>query len=109
MYPLCNICEICIICSLFQDALVVNVCVNLLKGLWSYEGFKLRGRVFPKFSVPLSGKTVHWTPKSFRAARTCSRSSITISSLGGSDFATRAARNIEFLLAALHAVQSASI
>jgi len=39
--------------------------MDLLKGLQSYGGFKLMGRVSPKFSVPQSGETIRWTPKVF--------------------------------------------
>jgi len=39
--------------------------------------------VTPKFSVPPSGETMRHTPKSFRGARTCSRSSVTMPSLAG--------------------------
>ena len=49
----------------------------------SYGGFKLRESGSPKFSVPPNGETVRQTPKSFRGARTCSRSSITMPSLVG--------------------------
>ena len=37
----------------FQDALGVKIWLDLLKGLWSYGGFKLRGSGFPQiFSAP---------------------------------------------------------
>ena len=37
----------------FQDALDVRISLDLLKGLWSYGGFKLRGSGFPQiFSAP---------------------------------------------------------
>jgi len=39
------------------------------------------GPVTPKFWAPPSGETMCQTPKSFRGARTCSRSSITVPSL----------------------------
>ena len=42
--------------------------------------------VIPKSSAPRSGETVCQTPKSFRGARTCSRSSITVPSLMGLGF-----------------------
>jgi len=45
-----------------------------------------RGLVTHKFSVPPSGETMRQTPKSFRGARTCSRSSITMPSLVGIGF-----------------------
>ena len=45
-----------------------------------------RGLVTPKFSVPPSGETMRQTPKRFRGARTCSRSSITMPGLVGLGF-----------------------
>jgi len=56
--------------------------LDLLKGLWSHEGFKLMRSVTAKFSAPPSDETVCQTPKSFKGARTCSRSSalLTVSS-----------------------------
>jgi len=37
----------------FQDALAVKIWLDLLEGLWSYEGFKLRGSGYPQiFSAP---------------------------------------------------------
>ena len=85
-YPLRDFPEICRVCTTVQDALGVKILLDLLKGLWSYRGFKLRGLVTPKFSAPPSGETMHQTPKSFRGARTCSRSSITMPSLVGLGF-----------------------
>ena len=49
-----------------SGALAVKIWLDLLKGLWSYKGFKLRGLVTPKFSAPPSGETMRQTPKSFR-------------------------------------------
>jgi len=41
----------------FQDALGVKIWLDLLKGLWSYGGFKLRGSGFPtNFQRPLAAK-----------------------------------------------------
>ena len=41
------------VCTTFQDALAVKVLLDLLKGLWSYGGFKLRGSGFLQiFSAP---------------------------------------------------------
>jgi len=63
-------------------ALAVEISLDLLKGLWSHEGFKLMRSVTAKFSAPPSDETVCQTPKSFKGARTCSRSSalLTVSS-----------------------------
>jgi len=83
-HPLRDFHKICRNCTLFQDALVLKISLDLLKGLWSSGGFKLRGLVTPpNFQCPSSGETVRQTPKSFRGARTCWRSSITMSSLVG--------------------------
>jgi len=70
----------------FQDALGVKILLGLLKGLWSYWGFNLRGLLAPKFSALPSGEIMRQTPKCFRGARTCSRSSITMPSLVGLGF-----------------------
>ena len=74
------------VCTSFQDALAVKISLDLLKELWSYKGFKLRGSDYPKFSAPPSGETMRQTRKRFRGARTCSRSSITMPSLVGLGF-----------------------
>ena len=57
------------VCTSFQDALNFKILLDLLKGLWSYGGFKLTGSGYPKFSAPLSGETMRHTPKRFRGAR----------------------------------------
>ena len=52
-YPLRDFHNICRICTSFQAALGVKIWLDLLKGLWSYGGFKLRGSCFPQiFSAP---------------------------------------------------------
>ena len=51
--------------------------------LWGLTG---SGLVIPKFSAPPSGETVRQTGKSFRGAKTCSRSSITVLSSVGLGF-----------------------
>ena len=60
-YPLIDFHKICRVCSPFQDALAVKISLDLLKGLWSYGGFKL-------------------TANGFKGARTCWRSSVTVPS-----------------------------
>ena len=61
-YPLRDFHKICRICTKFQDALGVNILLDLLKGLWSYGDFKLRGSGHPQvFSAP-SGETMRQTP-----------------------------------------------
>jgi len=40
-YPLRDFHNICRVCTPFQDALAVKISLDLLKGLWSYRGFKL--------------------------------------------------------------------
>ena len=46
-YPSRDFHEIRRVCTTFQDALAVKISLDLLKGLWSYGGFKLRGSVYP--------------------------------------------------------------
>jgi len=43
VYTLRNFHKICRVCSSFQDALGVEILLDLLKGLRSYECFKLKG------------------------------------------------------------------
>ena len=62
-YPLRDFHKICRICTAFQDALAAKIWLDLLEGLWSYGGLKLRGFGSPKFSVPPSGETMRQTPK----------------------------------------------
>ena len=65
VYPLRDFHKICRVCTPFPDVLSVKILLDLLEGLWSYGGFKLRGLVTPKFSAPPSGETMRQTPKSF--------------------------------------------
>jgi len=52
-YHLRDFQKICRVCTSFQGALDVKIWFDLLKGLWSYGGFKLRGSGFPQiFSAP---------------------------------------------------------
>ena len=85
-YPLRDFHKICRVCTSFQHSLGVKIWLDLLKGLWSYGGFKLRGSGSPKFSAPPSGETMRQTTNSFRGERTCSRSSITMPRLVGLGF-----------------------
>ena len=47
-YPLRDFHKICRVCTSFQDALGIKIWLDLLKGLWSYGGFKLWGLGFPQ-------------------------------------------------------------
>ena len=52
-YPLRDFHKICRVHTPFQDTLAVKIWLDLLEGLWSYGGFKLRGSGFAQiFSVP---------------------------------------------------------
>ena len=52
-YPLRDFHKICRVCTTFQGALGVKIWLDLLKGLCSYGGFKLRASGFPQiFSAP---------------------------------------------------------
>jgi len=46
-YPLRDFHKICRASTSFQDALGIKILLDLLKGLWSYGGFKLRGSGCP--------------------------------------------------------------
>jgi len=84
--PLSHFHEICKFCTTFQNALTVKIRMDLLKGLRSYEGFKLRVSGFTQIFRAPSGESTHRTHKSFGGARTCARSSITVPSLVGLGF-----------------------
>jgi len=47
----------------FSYALPVKISLDLLKGLWSYGGFKLRESGYHKFSAPLAAKLCVKPPK----------------------------------------------
>jgi len=52
-YPLRDFYKICRVCTSFQDALAVKISLDLLKGLWSYGGFKITVSGYPQiFSAP---------------------------------------------------------
>jgi len=51
----------CRVCTPFQYVLAVKIWLDLLEGLWSYGGFKLRGLIAPKFSAHPIGRTMHQT------------------------------------------------
>ena len=52
-YPLHDFHKICRVCTAFKDVLAVKILLDLLKGLWSYGGFKLTGSGYPQiFSAP---------------------------------------------------------
>ena len=65
-YRLRDFHKICSVCTSFQDALGVKILLDLLKGLWSYGGFKLRGSGCPQiFSAPLAAKLYASDPQTF--------------------------------------------
>ena len=74
----------------FQDVLRVKILLDLLKGLWSYEGFNLRGSGCPQI---FSGETTRQTPNVLEVQeRARGPLSITMPSLvglGASDFTRR--------------------
>ena len=47
-YPLRDFHKICRVSTAFQDALDVRISLDLLKGLWSYGGFKFTGYGYPQ-------------------------------------------------------------
>jgi len=61
VYPLRDFHEICRICTCFHHSLAVKTWMDLLVGLRSYGGFKLRGTCFPNFLAPPSCETIRRT------------------------------------------------
>jgi len=57
-YPLRDFHEICRLFTSFQDALAVEISLDLLKGLWSYGGFKVRVSSYPQIFNAPSGETI---------------------------------------------------
>jgi len=62
-YPLHDFHKICSVCTPFQDALGSKISLDLLEGLWSYGGFKLKGSGSPNFQCPLAAKLCVRPPK----------------------------------------------
>ena len=63
-YPFRDFHKICKVCTPFQDALAVKITLDLLKGLWSYGGFKLTGSGYPQiFIAPIAAKLCIRPPK----------------------------------------------
>jgi len=101
-YHLRDFHKICRLRTPFPDTLAVKISLDLLKGLWSYEGFKLTGLVVPKFSALPSGETMRQTPKSFRGARTKNMLEVLYhhAKFGGARISPAAgvAKNVEFFV-----------
>jgi len=100
-YPLRNFHEVCRLWRVcrptsFQDASVVKIWMDLLKGLRKYGGFKLRGRVSHEFSALLAAKLCVGPQKVLRWKKVlevlyhCAR-------FGGSRISP-AAKNVEFFV-----------
>ena len=52
-YPMCDFHKICRVSTSLRDVLGVKMLLDLLKGLWSYGGFKLMGSGYSQiFSAP---------------------------------------------------------
>ena len=51
------------VCTLFHGALAVKTLLDLLKELWRYWGFKVRGSGYPQIFSAASGETMRQTPK----------------------------------------------
>jgi len=98
-YPLRNFHRICRVCTPFQYALAVKISLHLLKGLWSYGGFKLTRSNYPKFSVPSSGETMRQTPK-FQSCKNVLEVLYHHAKFGGARIspASGVAKNVEFFV-----------
>jgi len=96
-YPLRDFHKICRVCTPFQNALAGKVWLNLLEGLWSYGGFKLRGSGYPQiFSAPYRRNCVR-PPKVLEAQERARGPLSPCQVWWSSDFTRRrAAINVEF-------------
>jgi len=70
----------------FRMRWVLKLCWICSRGYGVTRVLSWGGLLAPKFSAPPSGETMRQTPKRFRGARTCSRSSVTMPSLVGLGF-----------------------
>jgi len=98
-YPLRDFHKICSISTTFQDTLAVKIWLDLLEGLWSYGGFKLRGSGSPKFSVPLVAKLCV-RPQTFLRCKNVLEVLYRRAKFGGPriSLADRVAKNVEFFV-----------
>ena len=91
-YPLRDCHKICRLCTPFQYALAVKISLDLLKGLWSYGGFKLTGSSYisPNFQRPLAAKQyMRQTTKRFEVKERARRPLSPRQVWWGSDFTRR--------------------
>jgi len=79
--------------------LAVKIWLDLLKALWSYAGFKLRGSGFPKFSAPPSGETVS-DPQKFSKCKNVLKVLCHHAKFGGAQIspAAGAAKNVDLFV-----------
>jgi len=96
-YPLRDFHKICRVCTSFQDALGVKSLLDLLKGLWSYGGFKLRGTGYAQIFSDPSGETIRQTPNVFEVKERARGPLSPCQVWWGSDFTRRrgVAKNVE--------------
>ena len=97
-YPLRDFHKICRVCTSFQDALTVQIWMDLLKGLWSYGAFKLWRRVPANFQRSLAAKLCI-RPQTFSRCKNVLEVLYHRAKFGGARIspATGAAKNVDFL------------
>ena len=107
-HPLSDFYEIRRVCTPFQDVLAVKISLDLLKGLWSYEGFKLTVSGYPQFSAPPSGETMRQTPQKFSKCKNLLEVLYHHAKFGGARIspAAGAAKNVESFFVCLSACLS---
>jgi len=99
-YPLRDFHRICRVYTPFQNALAAKIWLDLLEGLWSYVGFKLRpGLVPPDFQCSLVAKLCVRAPKVLEVQERAQGPLSPCQVWWGSDF-TRVgvAKNVEFFV-----------
>jgi len=88
------------VCTAFQYALAVNISLDLLKGLWSYGGFKLTGVwLSPNFQRPLAAKLCIRPPEFFEVQKRARGPLSPCQVWWGSDFTRRRGdQNVSFFV-----------
>jgi len=102
-YPLLIFHKICRICTSFQDALGVKISLDLLKGLWSYGGFHLRGSDYPQIFSALYRQNYASEPQNFSRCKNVLEVLCHRAKFGGARIspAAGAAKNVEFFFVCL--------
>jgi len=106
-YPLRHFDKICRFCTSFRFALAVKIWLDLIEGLWSYGGFKLRVFGSPNFQCPLAADLCV-TPQKFYRCKNVLQLLYHHAKFGGTRIssAARVAKTLSFLSVCLFVCSS---